>query len=260
MFEPTVRDVMNTDLVVAPDESPLADIAALLTTHRISAVPIVDRFGVAIGVVSRTDIGEAIARDEQRSPTAGRWFRRRMRPRSRWRSRTATEVMTAPPATVGPDASLSAAGRIMHRRDVGRLLVVDHTDRLVGIVTRGDLLKIHNRLDAVVRDEVVQRVLRRTLLISPEDVQVGVDDGLVTLSGRVHRKSTTLAAVGLTEAVAGVTGVINQLAFDRDDITPVPAARRPGHDPFTSEAGGVGNVGHSFAAYAAEAVRSEAAR
>ena len=75
--------------------------------------------------------------------------------------------MSAPALTIGADASLPAAARVMYRSDVGRLLVVDGDSRLRGIVTRSDLLKVHARLDAVIRDEVMQRVLRRTLRIRP---------------------------------------------------------------------------------------------
>lgn len=246
---------MTTDLITAPDESSLGDIAAMLTAHQIGAVPIVDRFNVAIGIVSWTDIGETIERAEQRSPTTRGWLRRRGRSQSHWRGRAATEVMTAPPVTIGPDASLSAAGRVMHRRGVGRLLVVDHDNRLVGVVTRRDLLKVHNRLDAVIRDEVLQRVLRRTLMIPPGAVRIVVDDGVVTLAGHVDRRSTALAAVGLTEAVAGVTGVVDRLAFGIDDTTPEAAARRSTPGASTARA-----VGHGFAAYAAQVIRQEALR
>lgn len=254
MSQPTVRDVMTTDLITAPDESSLGDVAAILTARRISAVPIVDRFNVAIGIVSWADIGQSIERDDQRGPTIRGLFRRRGKPRSRWRSRSATQVMTAPPVTVGPDESLAAAGRIMHHRDVGRLLVVDHADRLVGVVTRRDLLKIHDRLDAVIREEILHRVLHRTLSIPSDAVRITVDNGLVTLSGRVDRKSTALVAVGLTGTVAGVTGVVDRLAVDSDGTGPGAAARRSTHDPSTTR------NGRGFAAYAAQVTRQEATR
>jgi CBS domain-containing protein len=266
--QPKVRDVTTTDLITAPDGSSLGDTAAMLTTHQISAVPIVDRFNVAIGILSWTDIGETIEREERRSPTTRGWFRRRGKSQSRWRSRASTGVMTAPPVNIGPDASLSAAGRVMHHRSINRLLVVDHVDKLVGVVTQRDLLKIHSRLDAVIRDEVRQRVLRRTLMISPDAVRVVVDDGVVTLTGRVDRKSTVPAAVGLTAAVAGVTGVIERLAFDTDDTTPGAAARQSTLDPSATPVGhrdqrlsaSIGAVGPGFAAYAAQVIRQEAVR
>jgi CBS domain/BON domain len=137
--------------------------------------------------------------------------------------------MSAPPLAIGPDASLPAAARMMYRRNVGRLLIINGNGRLRGIVTRSDLLKVHARLDAVIRDEVMQRVLRRTLMIAPGTVQATVDDGVVTLTGRTARRTTAVTAARLTEAVAGVTAVIDRLAFDIDDTAAAadPVDRHP---------------------------------
>jgi CBS-domain-containing membrane protein len=132
------------------------------------------------------------------------------------------EVMSGPALTIGADASLAAAARVMYRREVGRLLIVDGDNRLRGIVTRSDLLKVHARLDAVIRDEVVHRVLHRTLMIAPGDVRATVD-GVVTLTGRTARKTTAVAAAQLTEAVPGVTDVDDQLTDDVDDTVAVAA-------------------------------------
>ncbi|WP_327000634.1 CBS domain-containing protein [Dactylosporangium sp. NBC_01737] len=222
MPQSRVRDVMTTQVVTARDDTPVADIAALLTGHSVSAVPIVDRFAVVVGVVSWTDLQDEADLDEPVDGVRGRRWRRRTSALPRWSERTAAQVMSAPPVTIGPSASVPAAGRAMYRRNVGRLLVVDRTGRLRGIVTRRDLLKVHARLDTVIRDEVMQRVLRRTLLAGPGSVRVTVDDAVVTLVGRVPRKTTAVAAVGLTEAVEGVTEVVDRLTFDVDD-TVAPA-------------------------------------
>ena len=157
----------------------------------------------------------------------------RARTRPRWSSaRRGT-------GTVVIGDTLPAAAWVMYRRNVGRLLVVDGDGRLRGIVTRSDLLKVHARLDAVIRDEVMQRVLRRTLTIEPGAVQATVDDGVVTLTGRTARRTTALAAARLTEAVAGVTGVVDRLAFDVDDT--VAAAGTPSPPTVTRyTAGGSG--------------------
>lgn len=212
-----VRDVMTTQVVTARDDTPVADIAALLTGHSVGAVPIVDRFAVVVGVVSWTDLQGEANLDELADSVGGRRWRRRIPAVLRWSERTAAQVMSAPPVSIGPSVSLPAAGRTMYRRNVGRLLVVDTTGRLRGIVTRKDLLKVYARLDTVIRDEVMQRVLRRTLLVEPGSVRVTVDDGVVTLVGRVPRKTTAVAAVQLTEAVEGVTEVVDRLTCDLDD-------------------------------------------
>jgi CBS domain-containing protein len=206
---------MSTEVISVRDVASVSDVADMLTRHRITAVAVVDRFDAVIGVVSWTDLTNKIGFDalEGDEPSG-----RRVGPQ-RWRrsEAIAADVMSAPPVTIGPDTSLAAAGRTMHRRDVGRLLVIDDRKRLVGIVTRTDLLKVHARLDSVIREEVVQTVLRRTLMIEAGTVKVAVDDGVVILTGGVGRKTTALAAAGLAETVPGVTSVVDRLTFDLDD-------------------------------------------
>ena len=228
-----IRNVMTTEVITAAADTPAAEIATILAERRISAVPIVDPFDVVLGVVSWTDLLRTMNPAERDDNARGGWWRRAQPAEVRWPDRTATEVMSAPPVTVGPDESVAAAGRLMHHHNIGRLLVTDHAGRLLGIVTRRDLLKVHARLDEVIRDEVTHRILRRSLMIEPGSVQVAVDDGVVTLTGRTGRRSIALAAVGLTEAVAGVTRVVDRLTFDTDDtvrpVPPRPPAPHPMH-------------------------------
>ena len=226
MWNWPIRNVMTTEVVTARDHQPVADIAAILAERRISAVPIVNRFDVVVGVVSWTDLLHSIDPAERDDRARGR----RLRDRStdvRWPDLAATEVMSAPPVTVRPDASVATAGRLMHQHNIGRLLVTDHAGRLAGIATRRDLLKVHGRLDAVIRDEVAHRIL----IAEPDNVHVAVDDGVVTLTGHTGRRSTALAVVGLTGTVAGVTGVVDRLTFDADDTVPAPAPQPPAIDP-----------------------------
>ncbi|AVT31642.1 hypothetical protein C6361_21595 [Plantactinospora sp. BC1] len=222
-----VRDVMTTDVITVRDDAPVAQIASVLTERQISAVPVVDRFDTVTGVVSWTDLRDTVRTDEAGNDTRGRWWPLRS-PRLRWPETDAVDVMSAPPVTVPPDASLAAAGRLMRRREVGRLLVVDDRNRLLGIVTRSDLLKVHDRLDAVIRAEVTQRVLQRGLMIPADDVRAEVDDGRVTLTGRTRRRTTAMAAVAMTAMVPGVTDVVDLITYDADDVP--PAAKPPTSD------------------------------
>jgi CBS domain-containing protein len=214
-----VRDVMTPAVMTAHEDASCAEVAAVLASHQISAVPIVDPFDAVVGVVSWTDLRAGIDVSDSAGVRVDWW--RRWAPNLPYRGGTAVQVMSAPALTVVPDASLPAAARVMYRRNVGRLLVVESGGRLLGIVTRSDLLKVHARLDAVIRDDVMQRVLRRTLMISPPAVRATVDDGVVTLTGHTARRSTALAAAQLAGAVAGVTGVVDRLAFDVDDTAAV---------------------------------------
>jgi CBS domain-containing protein len=225
-----VHDVMTTEVITAPHDASVAEIVALLTERQITAVPIVDKFDVVLGVVSWTDLRRKIdvAAPDGESPVG--WWRRRLPPPMEWPRGTAVEVMSGPALTIGADASLPAAARVMYRRGVGRLLVVDRDSRLRGIVTRSDLLKIHARLDAVLREEVMRQVVGRTPQIRPGTVQATVDDGVVTLTGRIAHKTTVDAVARLTATVPGVTDVVDLLTFDVDDIVtaaPQSTARRP---------------------------------
>jgi CBS domain-containing protein len=226
-----VQDVMTTAVITAPVDASVAAIVALLTERQITAVPVVDRFDVVVGVVSWTDLRRKVTvAAPDAGSSVGRW-RKRVQPLAEWPQGTAAEVMSGPALTIGADASLPAAARVMHRRGVGRLLVVDGDRRLRGIVTRSDLLKVHARLDAVIREEVLRQVVGRTPQIPPGTIQAGVDDGVVTLTGHTDRKTTAVAVARLTTTVPGVTDVVDLLTFDVDD-TIEAAPRAPGRRPF----------------------------
>jgi len=222
-----VHDVMTTEVIPAPDDASIARIVALLGERQITAVPITDRFDVVLGVVSWTDLRGRIDVDAPDGEARAGWWRRWVPPLVQWPEGTAVEVMSAPALTIGAEESLAAAARTMYRRGVGRLLVVDRENRLRGIVTRSDLLKVHARLDAVIRDEVMQRVLDRTLRIRPGAVQAAVEEGVVTLTGHVERRSTAVTAAQLTHTVPGVTDVHDELTFDIDDTRPAKDGRAP---------------------------------
>jgi CBS domain-containing protein len=226
-----VQDVMTTEVIIAPEHASIAEIVTLLTDRHITAVPLTDKFDVVLGVVSWTDLRDKINVGAPEDSRPGWWDRSAPPSSAQWPEGTAAAVMSAPALTIGADTSLSAAARVMYRRGVGRLLVVDRDNRLHGIVTRSDLLKVYSRLDAVIRDEV-RRVLLDTLRIRPGTVQATVEEGVVTLTGRTERRTTAVAAARLTEAVPGVTDVVNRLAFDVDDtIATAPAPRPAERDP-----------------------------
>jgi CBS domain-containing protein len=143
-----VRDLMTTEVITAPGTASIAEIVAVLTERQITAVPITDRFDVVIGVVSWTDLHRKITVGVPEAGRGARWMRRWV-PSMQWPEGTAVEVMSGPALTIGADASPADAARVMHRRGVGRLVVVDEQHRLRGVVTRSDLLKVHSRPEAV---------------------------------------------------------------------------------------------------------------
>ena len=123
--------------------------------------------------------------------------------------------MSAPAVTVSMDASVVAACRLMEDRGVKRLPVVDEHGRLMGIVSRCDLLKVFIRSDRDIEHEVRVDVLMRSLWMDTSRVQVAVKDGVVTLSGRMALRRDAQIALWMTRQVNGVVDVIDELLWDR---------------------------------------------
>jgi CBS-domain-containing membrane protein len=130
---------------------------------------------------------------------------------------TASQLMTDPAVTVEPDASLAEAAKLMHQHDIKRLPVVDPLGRLIGIVSRTDLLSVYLRSDTQIRDDIVDGVVRQTLGIDPLSVEVDVLDGRVVVQGTLYRRSTATLLVRMVSAVPGVIQVRDRLRWDYDD-------------------------------------------
>lgn len=217
-----VGSVMTTEVVRATYGTPFKEVARLLGEHRISGMPVVDEDDRVVGVISETDL---MARQAQApDPYA---------PRKRFRfadltrgakhraakatARTAGRLMSEPPVTVHADDTIVEAARTMAQHHVERLPVLDEEQRLVGIVTRRDVLRVFLRPDAGIRDEVVDEVLVRALWLAPRSIDVSVVEGVVTLFGHMERKSETEIAVSMTRQIDGVVAVVDKLSYRLDD-------------------------------------------
>ena len=194
-----VEDVMTRDVEVVETHTGLKEVALLLSAHEISGVPVVEH-GVPVGVVSESDL---VAKEQESEAETVRRRRRLSRRHPQPPAVVAADVMTAPPVAVTPKTSVVGAAWTMTEHDVDRLLVVEN-DRLVGIITRGDLVRAFGRSDEQIRAEIVDEVLP-ALGVSPNDVTVAVADGIVRLDGEVEDE---LDAQCLPHAVRSVVGVV----------------------------------------------------
>ena len=210
----TVRSTMTSEVVTVHPDDPFKQVVQVLAQHRIDAVPVVDETGALLGVVSGSDL--TCHEEEPPSLThlvvGGRGARDHAR---KARARTARELMTSPPRTIGPDDVVCDALREMSRGKVGRLVVVED-DRVVGILSRSDLLKVFLRSDEELEREV-RRVVGDLLGADADDVQVVVGDGVAYLRGRVERTSLAWSAAAAARDVPGIVDVEDSVVGDVDD-------------------------------------------
>ena len=207
-----VSDVMTTEVIATPENTPVTRLVDIMSSHRISAVPIVADDNRVVGVVSQADLVAKIAAAGDTGPRAQR---RGMAAKAT--ATSARDLMSTPALSVAPDTSLSAAAKTMQAKNVKRLIVTGDEGELIGIVSRADLLRLYARPDAAIRQDVIDQVLRRTLWIDTSQVEVGVDAGRVTLTGAVDRRTTAVIAARLTGQVPGVVAVVDELRYDFDD-------------------------------------------
>jgi CBS domain-containing protein len=198
-----VSDVMTSDVVSVEPSTPLHEVARLLIERGISGVPVVDGERL-VGVVSDGDFIKKQAHivDEPDEPVHGLLpFRSNSRATSdAARATTAAEAMSAPPIVIEPTASLTAAARSMEQHRVNRLPVVDG-DRLVGIVTRADIVRSYVRDDAQIAADI------ETALRAVEGVSVSVEAGVATLVGSVRSPGLAESVFRITASVPGVVAV-----------------------------------------------------
>jgi CBS domain-containing protein len=221
-----VADVMTAPVVSVHGDTPYGDIVKALATHRISAVPVVDRFRRVIGVVSEADLLHKVEfLGDGAEPRLFEWGARKAN-RTKARGSTAEELMSSPAVTVHSGSSVVAAAKLMEQEHVKRLPVVDGTGTLIGVISRTDLLKMYLRRDSELHDDIVNGVIRRILWVDPLSVEVDVADGVVTLNGKVDRQSTAEIAVHVTKGVPGVIAVVDQLTWNYDDTVVSGASGR----------------------------------
>lgn len=221
-----VEDVMTTDVATVTPSTPLKDVAQILVERDISGVPVVDADGSVLGVVSEADL---LAKERAEPPTRGGPLAWLVDPieiieRRKLGARVAGEVMTSPAVTIPPYRNLATAAGVMLDNRVNRLPVI-RDGKLVGIVTRADLVRAFARSDAEVLREIREDVLGRQMLLDDYAVDVAVDAGDVVLSGVMGRRSQVELIPRLVARVAGVVGIENKLSWREDDTVKQARAR-----------------------------------
>jgi CBS-domain-containing membrane protein len=213
-----VKDLMTTPVATVAPETPFKEIVARLAEHHISALPVVDDDGLVLGVVSEADLllKEEFPDPDQDIPLF--WTKRRRLERDKAAASTAHDLMTVAVVSISPAATVAEAARRLHTAGVKRLPVVDERGRLVGILSRGDLLKVFSRSDEDIRREILDEVIVGEFMMDPDRFFIQVHDGEVVLEGRVERLSVLPWVLRAVHGVEGVVRVENRLAYDLDDL------------------------------------------
>lgn len=212
-----IETLMTKHVVTASLDTPLKRVARLLTRYRISGLPVCDEEGTVLGVVTEADI---LCKEQGFAPEPGGllgWlFEKADAEGERILARTAGEAMTSPAMTIAPHESASEAARIMVTRHINRLPVVEE-GRLVGIVSRADLVRAFHRSDKEIEQELKDDVLIQQMWLSPHDVEVSVEDGVVVLAGMVENKTQAQLVAAYARRVPGVMEVDSKITWRVDD-------------------------------------------
>lgn len=217
-----VRELMTEKVFTIGPEAPIKDVAKILVDNGISGLPVCDIEGRVIGVISEGDILY-----KEHDPSEGHiggplgWIIEGTPNHAgsiKAKALTARTAMTSPAITIAPHESVAGAARIMCEHHVNRLPVVMN-EKLVGLVTRSDLVRAFTRTDAEIEQELIKDVLGRTMWIDPDKVEIDVRDGVAVLSGRLHTRSDVELLNRLAARVPGLVAVESTVVWDVDDVT-----------------------------------------
>jgi CBS domain-containing protein len=205
----TVRDMMTSEVVSVLRGTTFKQVAAVLSRHRISAVPVLEADGRVAGVVT---VGDLLPKEAYRGQEPSRRQQLlHVEEIGKAAAETAGDLMSAPAVTVGERATLSEAARLMARRRVKQLPVVDPDGHLVGILSRGDLLRAFLQPDETLAENVRQEIGQHLPAVDPDLIDIEVEDGVVTLDGEVADARFVPAVGRLAHTVEGVVAVHNRL-------------------------------------------------
>lgn len=192
MSDVRVRDVMTVGVVTVAPETSVKEVAGLLVGAKVSGVPVVEG-GRLVGIISESDLLPT----HEGAPGH--------------RVQTAADIMTRKVVSLVEEMTVTAAARVLERHRIKRAPVM-RGDRVVGIVTRGDLLRPYLRTDSEIRAEIEEVVLANAFGLRGKEVSVLVGDGVVHLEGRVPTSRLRAILLHLVRGVDGVVDVEDELA------------------------------------------------
>ena len=197
-----VVDLMTTDVITVSRETGIRDAARLMFRNRVSGLPVTSPDGSLIGIITEADFLRLEVERQEGANELGE---------------TVGDVMSAGVVTTGPDTEVYDAAKMMTFQDIKRLPVVDEESRLLGIISRADIVSVFTRPDDVIEDEIREDLIRRVLFIDPDELNVTVANGVVTFVGEIGTRNEARLLVELASRLDGVLHVESKLVWRFDD-------------------------------------------
>jgi CBS domain-containing protein len=216
-------DLMTRNVVTVDEEASVQEAAALMLRHRVSALPVLDRSGKLIGIVSE---GDLMRRAELGTERERSWWLELITANSdlaedyvKAHGRKVGEVMTRKPITASPNTPINEIAVLLEEHAIKRVPILDR-GKLVGIVARANLLQALAGLklaapaskagkDAEIREEILARLSGAPW--RPWLLNVTVHDGIAELWGIANGMEAKTAAGVTAENAPGVVSVKNHI-------------------------------------------------
>ena len=221
-----VADVMTESVRTLSPNTPLRDAAREMIDAGISGMPVVDAEGQLVGILTEADFINPRGKGHRTRRLLHALFGNGDDALAE--AEVTAELMTTDVVTTEPAESVRNAARLMAKESVKRLPVTDSQGRLVGIVSRADLLQTFARPDEEITADIRQTTTSIPLPIDLDGLMISVDDGFVTLEGKVETSGDAAVLTHVVERLEGVTGVESRLTWDVD--LGRPEQKWPGFD------------------------------
>jgi len=241
-----VKDVMTSPVISVEPDASIWQAVRIMLQRRISGLPVIDKHGRLVGMVSEGDfLRRAETGTQRRRPN---WLEFLMGPGrladeyTRSHGRKIQDIMTPDPVTVTEATSLDEVVRTMEKRRIKRLPVVRGKE-VVGIVSRANLIHalasiVRELVPTTATDEAIRAQLLTELAKEPWApvalIDVIVRNGVVELWGTITEERQRQALIAAAENVPGVKAVHDRLCWV--DAMSGLLTYQPGEEPVQAKA------------------------
>jgi CBS domain-containing protein len=221
--QPKIQDLMTRSVITALPSTDFQELVSIMAEHQVSGVPVVDEGGRLVGIVSEADLLRDGSEDLRRTRALDWLLHPGRAQEAQEREHDAASIMTSPVITVQPETSLWEAIRTLQHAGVKRLPVVNAAGRLVGMVSRADLLSAFVRTDEQIAEQV-RSIIRKVLTTDLREVDIEVKDGRVSLRGSIDHVAQREIIVDLVDDIPGVLAIQDDLETGPEGGRDIPFA------------------------------------